>query len=149
LSGAWTLRAFVRRARRAGAEVGFTDAPPDQLRLVDETLAQQPHEPAAPDNVPAAGEVGDRALVAIGRYAVRSGRDIVAALGFFGRVCTTLVASLAHPKRLRPISIVRHVYDTGITAMPIVALIAFLIAVILAYLSAQQLRGLGADIYVV
>ena len=33
--------------------------------------------------------------------------------------------------------------------MPIVALIAFLISVIIAYMSAQQLRGLGADIYVV
>jgi phospholipid/cholesterol/gamma-HCH transport system permease protein len=52
-------------------------------------------------------------------------------------------------KRLRPIAIARHVYDTGITAMPIVALIAFLISVIVAYLSAQQLRGLGVDIYVV
>jgi phospholipid/cholesterol/gamma-HCH transport system permease protein len=33
--------------------------------------------------------------------------------------------------------------------MPIVALIAFLISVIIAYMSAQQLSGLGADIYVV
>ena len=33
--------------------------------------------------------------------------------------------------------------------MPIVALIAFLISVIIAYMSARQLRGLGADIYVV
>ena len=40
-------------------------------------------------------------------------------------------------------------YDTGVTAIPIVALIAFLISVIIAYLSATQLRGYGADIYVV
>jgi phospholipid/cholesterol/gamma-HCH transport system permease protein len=33
--------------------------------------------------------------------------------------------------------------------MPIVALIAFLISVIIAYMSARQLSGLGADIYVV
>src|SRR5438477_7109051 len=39
--------------------------------------------------------------------------------------------------------------DTGITAMPIVALIAFLISVIIAYMSARQLANLGADIYVV
>jgi len=49
----------------------------------------------------------------------------------------------------RPTSITRHVYDTGITAIPIVALIAFLIAVILAYMGAQQLRKFGADIFVV
>ena len=49
----------------------------------------------------------------------------------------------------RPISIARHVYDTGIAAIPIVALIGFLIAVILAYMGAQQLRKFGADIFVV
>ena len=40
-------------------------------------------------------------------------------------------------------------YDTGIAAIPIVALIGFLIAVILAYMGAQQLRKFGADIFVV
>ncbi|MGH8262623.1 MAG: MlaE family ABC transporter permease, partial [Steroidobacteraceae bacterium] len=43
----------------------------------------------------------------------------------------------------------RHVYETGITAMPIVALIAFLISVIVAYLGADQLRKFGAEIFVV
>jgi len=50
---------------------------------------------------------------------------------------------------LRPISVLRHVYDTGITAIPIVSLIAFLISVILAYMGAQQLVKFGADIFVV
>ena len=152
LSGAWALRGFMRRARRAGADVAFRGTPPDQLRLVDETLA----EPAAPDDEgvpvderPPRAEPGPRALEAIGRYVVRWWHDLVAGLAFFGRCFVTLVADLPRPWRLRPISIVRHVYDTGITAVPIVALIAFLITVILAYLSAQQLRGLGADIYVV
>ncbi len=150
LSGAWALRGFVRRARRAGAEVGFRGTPPDQLRLVDETLAEHATpEPDAARATVARAEAGDRALVAIGRYVVRSGHDLVGGLAFLGRTCITLASSLLHPRRLRPVSIVRHVYDTGITAMPIVSLIAFLISVIIAYMSAQQLRGLGADIYVV
>jgi phospholipid/cholesterol/gamma-HCH transport system permease protein len=41
------------------------------------------------------------------------------------------------------------VYDTGITAIPIVSLIAFLISVIIAYMSAQQLRNFGATVFVV
>lgn len=150
LSGAWVLRGFVQRARRAGAQVSFRGAPPDQLRLVEQTLNEPPAGPAELES-PAAppGEPGERALVAIGRYVVRSGHGMVQALAFLGLVCSTFAASLTRPQRLRPTSIARHVYDTGITAMPIVALIAFLISVILAYLSAQQLRGLGADIYVV
>ena len=151
LSGAWTLFAFVRRARRAGAEVAFRGTPPDLLGLVDETLAGDGVESAAPVAAAAAAAAapGDSALVAIGRYAVSWGHDLMGGCAFLGRACVTLLASLRDPQRLRPISIVRHIYDTGITAMPIVALIAFLISVILAYLSAQQLRGLGADIYVV
>ena len=148
LSGAWVLRGFVARARRAGAEVSFRGTPPDQLRLIEQTLADQPAMALSPEQV-APGEPGERLLIAIGRYVVRSARDLVHGLAFLGRSIITLGADLAHPPRLRPISIVRHVYETGITAMPIVALIAFLISVIIAYMSAQQLRGLGADIYVV
>src|SRR5207247_10190457 len=50
---------------------------------------------------------------------------------------------------LRVPSLVRHVYEIGITAIPIVSLIAFLISVIVAYLGAQQLSRFGANIFVV
>jgi phospholipid/cholesterol/gamma-HCH transport system permease protein len=56
---------------------------------------------------------------------------------------------VTRPGALRAPSIVRHVYETGITAIPIVSLIAFLISVIVAYLGAQQLARFGADIFVV
>jgi len=146
LSGAWALRQFLARAGAAGAAVSFDPAPPDQLRLVDETLKAA--EPAATP-APAAGEQTPSGLLAaIGRWTVDAAGDLTGWLAFFGRVTATFLASLPQPRRLRPISVARHVYDTGITAMPIVALIAFLISVILAYLSAQELRGYGVDIYV-
>ncbi len=148
LSGAWVLREFVRRARAAGAAVSFQGEPPDQLRLIDETLKEPPAAPA-PVAAPAAAAEGTGALNLIGRQAVAFGRDLVLGLAFLGRSTAVALASAGGRARLRPISIARHVYDTGITAMPIVALIAFLISVIIAYMSAQQLRGLGADIYVV
>jgi phospholipid/cholesterol/gamma-HCH transport system permease protein len=70
-------------------------------------------------------------------------------LAFIGEVSVKQLRALGSLRRLRPISIIRHVWDTGITAIPIVSLIAFLISVIIAYLSASQLRNYGADIYVV
>ena len=150
LSGAWVLREFVHRARAAGANVTFEGEPPDQLRLIDATLKEAPAGAAAAPAA-ASGPVAEAtgALSAIGRYAVDAGHDVVQGLAFLGRASLTAVATASGRARLRPISIARHVYDTGITAMPIVALIAFLISVIIAYMSAQQLRGLGADIYVV
>jgi len=90
-----------------------------------------------------------RSLTVLGRHAVLYGRDFVSDLSFLGRMAVTALGALTSWKRLRPISIARHVYDTGITAIPIVSLIAFLISVIVAYMSAQQLRNFGATVFVV
>jgi phospholipid/cholesterol/gamma-HCH transport system permease protein len=151
LTGAWILSQFLHRARASGASVSFRGAPPDQLRLLDETLKAEPSaHRAGPREAPEAPAGGAaEALAAIGRSAVDAERDLSGGLAFLGRASTTFLAALARPRRLRPIAVARHVYDTGITAMPIVALIAFLISVIIAYMSARQLRGLGASIYVV
>src|SRR5205085_5120297 len=42
-----------------------------------------------------------------------------------------------------------HLYHIGATALPITALVGGLIGVVLAYLTAQQLRQFGADAYIV
>ena len=42
-----------------------------------------------------------------------------------------------------------HLYAIGATAMPITALVGFLIGVVLAYLVSQQLRQFGADAFIV
>ncbi|WP_408596975.1 MlaE family ABC transporter permease [Limnohabitans sp.] len=42
-----------------------------------------------------------------------------------------------------------HLYHIGATALPITALVGFLIGVVLAYLTAQQLRQFGADSFIV
>jgi phospholipid/cholesterol/gamma-HCH transport system permease protein len=147
LSGAWALREFLQRARAAGVSVSFEGTPPAQLRLLDETL-KEPEAQSAPQPA-AAASVERRVLYDIGLTAVRAWHDLFAGLAFFGRSCLTFLDGFKSLRRLRPISVARHVYDTGITAIPIVSLIAFLISVIIAYMSAQQLRGLGVDIYVV
>jgi phospholipid/cholesterol/gamma-HCH transport system permease protein len=70
-------------------------------------------------------------------------------LGFVGAVAAGYARVLASLKRLRLPSVVRHVHETGVTAVPIVSLIAFLISVIVAYIGAQQLRRFGGEIFVV
>jgi phospholipid/cholesterol/gamma-HCH transport system permease protein len=155
LTGAWRLREFVQRARGSGVQVDFAGPTPEPLRLVEETLASpQPTQAQPAARLPGDStlhhveEVEVATLAFIGRRAVALWRDMVGALAFLGRLSITALRSLPHPRGLRPISIARHVYDTGITAMPIVALIAFLISVIVAYMSAQQLRSFGAQIFV-
>src|SRR5436305_12361945 len=104
LSGAWVLRRFVRRARAAGAAVRFLGTQPDQLRLLDETLKEDGLGGGGRSPAPA----GPQPLAAIGRIAVSAGRDLYRALAFGGRVSATLVATLAQPRGLRPVSSSRH-----------------------------------------
>ncbi len=155
LSGAWRLYEFVKCTEAAGVAVTFKGAPPDQLRLVDETLKGQipicsQQRPRVSLSLIDEFELPAlRSLTLLGQHAVLYARDLVSDLAFLGRTSTTAVRAITSWKRLRPISIARHVYETGITAIPIVSLIAFLISVIVAYMSAQQLRNFGATVFVV
>jgi phospholipid/cholesterol/gamma-HCH transport system permease protein len=145
LSAASRLQAFVERVRKAGAEVRFAEGAPRQLQLLERTLAGD--TPAA--RVPPEAEEEVEPVAALGRETVRRWNDVLAGLDFVGHVAVLGLRVFGRPRRLRPISVLRHVYDTGVTAIPIVSLIAFLISVIIAYISAQQLERFGAELFVV
>ncbi len=67
----------------------------------------------------------------------------------FGRVVLDLLAIVRHPKITPWIEISANLYNAGARALPITALVAFLIGIVLSYLSAQQLRVFGANQYIV
>ena len=144
LAGAWALDAFLRVANDRGVSVDFAGGLPDSLRVVRQALTEGGPHPGDSLEEPWANPVH-----IIGATAVEQLRDFRDVLAYVGRVTVTLQHAAGSLRRLRLTSIVRHVWDTGITAVPIVALIAFLISVIIAYLSATQLRAFGADIFVV
>jgi phospholipid/cholesterol/gamma-HCH transport system permease protein len=148
LSGAWALRRLTERIRGAGLEVAFDGPPPEQLALLEETLREG--APVVPGRRRHALSVAELASVtALGRRTVRGWIGVLRGLEFVGRTSTMLGRALISVRRLRPTAITRHVYDTGITAIPLVSLIAFLISVIVAYMGAQQLVKFGAEIFVV
>jgi phospholipid/cholesterol/gamma-HCH transport system permease protein len=144
LSGAWKLRELLGPIRAAGTAIVWRDGEPELLRLVERTLTSTEHPLPAQSS-----ESTFEPVSAIGRRALRRLDDLREGLDFIGRTSAMSGQALLSWRRLRPISIARHVYETGITAVPIVALIAFLITVIIAYIAAQQLQQFGAEIFVV
>lgn len=70
-------------------------------------------------------------------------------LHFFGQICVEIVKSVIRPSQFRFRSVVRHVHEAGIDALPIVMLMAFLISIVLAYQGVVQLRAFGAEIFTV
>jgi phospholipid/cholesterol/gamma-HCH transport system permease protein len=145
LAGAWQLNQLLHTLQDRGLAVEFSGPQPQGLHLVQEALELEADQRPAAMRQESVENPVDR----LGRTAVERLQDLREGLAFVGEVSVKQVRVLGNPRRLRPTSIIRHVWDTGITAIPIVALIAFLISVIIAYLSASQLRNYGADIYVV
>lgn len=72
-----------------------------------------------------------------------------ALLGFIGLTLETLVKSLMRPGRWRVTSLVAHIEQTGLDAVPIVALLTFLVGAVVAFLGSTVLSKFGASIYTV
>jgi phospholipid/cholesterol/gamma-HCH transport system permease protein len=70
-------------------------------------------------------------------------------LGFIGQTLATLAATFWRPGRWRLTSVVAQVHQTGLNALPIVALLTFLVGAVIAFLGATVLRDFGATIYTV
>src|SRR6185295_230514 len=66
-----------------------------------------------------------------------------------GRIVTDTVRLLRHPRDLPWLEISASIYRTGTQALGITALVGFLVGVVLSYLSAQQLKAFGADIFII
>ena len=70
-------------------------------------------------------------------------------LRLIGQLLLDLWRLLRHPQQGPWRDISGHLYSFGATALPITALVGFLIGVVLAYLISQQLRQFGADAFIV
>ncbi|HTN32739.1 MAG TPA: ABC transporter permease [Marinobacter sp.] len=68
---------------------------------------------------------------------------------FIGQTLATLFWTLLRPNRWRVTSFVAAVHETGLNALPIVALLTFLVGAVVAFLGATVLKDFGATIYTV
>lgn len=69
--------------------------------------------------------------------------------GFIGQTLAALFWTLPRPRRWRMTPFVAAVQDTGLNALPIVALLTFLVGAVVAFLGATVLEDFGATIYTV
>ena len=179
LSGAWDIRALQSRAaalqsalRDAGpAQVSLWDLTqiqrfdhigamlvwrtwgrcrPSRLQLkreheiffgACESAEAVASSPAAPDRFPL--------LLALGRGVWAVSRHVLEMLQLFGQLLIDAATVVRQPL-LRPWrEFSAAIYKIGAQALGITALVGFLIGVVLSYLSAEQLRLVGADVFIV
>lgn len=70
-------------------------------------------------------------------------------ISFIGQIILALFHLIKKPKDLRLNSLSTHMEQTGLYAIPIVCLLAFLIGVVLSYQVSFQLKKFGAEVYTI
>jgi phospholipid/cholesterol/gamma-HCH transport system permease protein len=140
----WLLHRLVAELRAAGTQVELRGRESEHLAYLDDLAARDAGTMPEPPR-----ETLVTRLAAFGASLRLRLRSWYEELVFGGMVLASAAVAWHSLKRLRVPSIVRHMHETGVQAIPVVAVIALLISVISAYIGAQQLRPFGAEIYTV
>ncbi len=143
--GAWLLEKMSRRATAAGRRAEVVGVADNYAGLIEEVRQVNRRNPAPPPvQNPVVVKVND-----IGRSAVGATEDISVFLQMLGSLFLALVGVLRRPRSLRVTSLVYQLYRVGWQAIPIMAMITFLIGAIIAQQGFFHFRKFGADSYVV
>jgi phospholipid/cholesterol/gamma-HCH transport system permease protein len=84
-------------------------------------------------------------VIDIGKGADEAWHDMIDVITFVGRAASALGHAFLHPHELRLPSISRQVAETGVSALPIVGLMAIMISVVIGYQGVAQLRPYGGE----
>lgn len=132
-----------RLASIINAEPGLQ---PERRALLETLLRAMTQEPAPPEKkTPAVLQL----MALLGQQSEHLVRQFWHLSGFTGLVLQTLLVVLSHPSRWRITALVTQIHQTGLNAVPIVALLTFLVGAVVAFLGATVLSDFGAEIYTV
>lgn len=144
-AGAWLIVRSMHQLSGAGARIRSLTVP-DAYRPLLEKLDREIKPPVPP---PPHRPFTDF-LARVGRGATDLADSGYQLLGFVGRVTVEAFEAIVRPTRELPWpAFVNQIEATGLTALPIVGLLSFLLGVVLAYQGAEQLRRFGAEIFTV
>ncbi|MEI7668661.1 MAG: MlaE family lipid ABC transporter permease subunit [Pseudomonadota bacterium] len=143
-SGAWLITSLVRKLKINPQQInwqGFSDSHAKLIKLASniEHLELPIKSRSYFYNL----------LINFGKLCISIYQGSYDLIAFFGQVCTTFASAIVHPKKFRLKSIVFHINQIGIEAVPIIATMAFLISIVLGYQGAQQLSKFGASVYAI
>jgi phospholipid/cholesterol/gamma-HCH transport system permease protein len=145
-AGVWLVLRTKRDLEAKGLKI-TKFAIPEHYAALLETLERD--HTAPPVEHPPRPLLQDR-LERIGRGTVHGFRQAYDMTGFLGRVAVETVEAVVAPRRELPFpAFIHQLEETGLTALPIVGLLAFLLGIVLAYQGADQLKRFGAQIYTI
>jgi phospholipid/cholesterol/gamma-HCH transport system permease protein len=142
-SGAAVLMELYRRCREMSNVLKLAHASPSVQRFLD--LVDFDHFKDEPILRPRAAQP---LLVQIGGGAERIYQTVRDIITFIGAASIALFEDLRHPRQVKWDPLWKLIERSGSDAVPIVAILSFLMGAILAFQAAIQLRKFGANIFV-
>jgi phospholipid/cholesterol/gamma-HCH transport system permease protein len=85
----------------------------------------------------------------IGYQVLGAGENAKGLVTIYGQMLLDLWHLFRHPTEMPWKEVAANIYKAGALALPVTGLVGFLIGVTLSYLSALQLRSVGADLFIV
>ena len=134
--GAWIIYRF---AARTGADiVGASEQAEILLEAVEECESEAD---IAPPQERSFGFISEQVGIRVFEFfaGVRS------SVGFLGAVLVAFARLIRHPRRFRIRALVRQMELVGVSSLPIIGLMSFLIGIVIAQQGAVQLQQFGAE----
>ena len=143
--GAWLLEKICRLARASGHPVAVVGVADRYAGLIKDVSLVNRDKPAGrPQQNPLLAR-----LETVGRSTFSAVKDVSVFLQMLGALGAAGFGVLRRPRSLRFTSVVFHLYQVGWRAIPIIALVTFLIGAIIAQQGIFHFRKFGAESYVV
>jgi phospholipid/cholesterol/gamma-HCH transport system permease protein len=143
--GAWLIEKMSRRAVDSGRSATVVGTAERYAGLIDDVRHVNRSMPVS---IPAQNPVLAR-LEIVGRSTFSATEDVSVFLQMLGALASATFGTLLRPRSLRAKSLVYHLYQVGWRAIPIIALVTFLIGAIIAQQGIFHFRKFGAESYVV
>lgn len=134
--GAWIVFRF---ASRMGADV--IGASEQAEVLLDAVEGCESEAAIIPERDPIFGRVSGH----VGKAVLDLFSGIKQSIGFLGAVLLAFGSVLRHPRRLRLRALTHQMELVGVTSLPIIGLMSFLIGIVIAQQGAVQLQQFGAE----
>lgn len=142
-SSALLLISSFRRAERSIGQVALVEFKNEHLKILE--LVQENLAP--PTELKRRKRFG--LFARIGYDSLGTVKTVAAVLSFVGATTIELVRAVLDPRRIRLKELAVQLETSGFNAIPIVALLTFLIGIVIAYLSGVQIEKYGANIFIV
>ena len=143
-AGAWALLRWLRERQGAGMRFEVLGFSADHARVLE--LVEKLACPAS-DTKQAKRSHGRQLFSTLGQEASLWAGDMKALLGFFGQLAVVALRLTAKPGHFRLRSTIYHLNQVGLQAVPIIALLAFLISLVLGYQGVAQLSKFNAQAF--